>query len=291
MASMFLLLLLMVFGLVSLASRAETKEMVFSTILVVIAFALIFGCEIFYVKDLFSGKLYRMNTMFKFHYQAWILMSVALGPFLNWLMENLWVRWPLWKRIVWGSLTAFVFTISALYPLLSFTARMNGTSPDTATMDGAAYYEKNFSGDYQMVEWIKDNVKPVMGKIPVILEAWGGSYHQDFDTIATNTGYPTVLGWDFHEVQWRGSGDKAVIRGKNPDDTVMHRENDIDTIYTSPDLEATKNLLKKYGVDYVYVGDAERQKYSANAAGLNKFIQLGGVAFQVGNSVLYKINS
>ena len=180
---------------------------------------------------------------------------------------------------------------AAMYPLLSFMSRMNGTSPDQATMDGAAYYEKNFSADYQVIEWIKANVKPVMGKMPVVLEAWGGSYHQDFGRISTNTGFPTVLGWVFHEVQWRGSGDKAVIRGQNPDDTVVHRQNDIDAIYTSPDLQLTQNLLKKYGVDYVYVGDSERQKYAANAAGLNKFIQVGIVAFQVGNSVLYKINS
>jgi uncharacterized membrane protein len=157
-------------------------------------------------------------------------------------------------------------------------------------MDGSAYYERNFSADYQVAQWIKGNVKPVMGKIPVILEAWGGSYHQDFGRIATVTGYPTVLGWDFHEVQWRGSGDKTVIRGQNPDDTIMHRQNDIDTIYNSPDLQLTKDLLKKYSIDYVYVGNGERQKYAANAANLDKFVQLGAVAFQIGNSILYKVN-
>jgi uncharacterized membrane protein len=232
-----------------------------------------------------------MNTVFKFHYQVWIFLSVALGPFLKWLMENQWIRWSLWKRITWGMLAIIFIGAAAMYPLLSFMSRMNGTSPDQATMNGAVYYEKNFSADYQIIEWIKANVKPVMGKIPVVLEAWGGSYHQDFGRIATNTGFPTVLGWDFHEVQWRGSGDKAVVRGQNPDDTVVHRQNDIDSIYTSPDLQLTGNLLKKYGVDYVYVGDSERQKYAANAAILNKFIQLGVVVFQVGNSVLYKINS
>jgi len=184
----------------------------------------------------------------------------------------------------------FIFGISAMYPLLAFCSRLNGTSPDMATMDGASYYEKTFPADYQVAEWIKANIKPFMGKMPVILEAWGGSYHQDFGRIATNTGFPTILGWDFHEVQWRGSGDKAVIRGQNPDDTVTHRQNDIDAIYTSPDLQLTTSLLKKYAVDYLYVGDSERQKYSANVGSFNKFNQLGIVVFQVGNSVLYKIN-
>jgi len=292
MATAFLASLLIVFAFVSLATRKDSKEMVFSTVLTILAFALVLGCELFYVKDLFSsGDLYRMNTVFKFHYQVWILLSVALGPFLKWIMQNQWLNWSLWKKISWGIIAVIIFCISAMYPLLSFNSRLNGISPDMATMDGASYYEKTFSADYQVAEWIKANIKPSMGKIPVILEAWGGSYHQDFGRISTNTGYPTILGWDFHEVQWRGSGDKAVIRGQNPDDTVTHRQNDIDAIYTSPDLPLTANLLKKYGVDYVYVGDSERQKYAVNVGTLNKFIQMGTVVFQVGNSVLYKINS
>ncbi len=292
LSALFLALLFIVFACISLASRSESKEIVFSTILTIIAFGLVAGCEVFYVKDMFfSGNLYRMNTVFKFHYQVWILLSIALGPFLKWLMENPWGRWGLWKKITWGALAFILLGVAAMYPLLSFTSRLNGSSPDLATMDGATYYERTFPADYQVVQWIKANVKPAVGKMPVILEAWGGSYHQDFGRIASNTGFPTVLGWDFHEVQWRGSGDKAVVRGGDPDDTVVHRQNDIDQIYTSSDLQITKNLLKKYGVDYVYVGDSERQKYAANAAMLNKFSQLGVVAVQVGNSVLYKINS
>lgn len=290
-AVIFLMAILMLFLIISLATQFETKEMVFSSVLVFLALSLILGCEIFYVKDMFStGDLYRMNTMFKFHYQVWIFFSLAVGPFLKWLMENEWPRWSIWKKASWGGLAFLLLVISALYPILSFDARLNGTSPDLATMDGAVYYEHDFPADYQVAQWIKANVKPVSGKIPVILEAWGGSYHQDFGRIATVTGYPTILGWDFHEVQWRGSGDKAVIRGQDPDDTISRRQGDIDTIYTSADLELTRNLLKKYSVNYVYVGGSERQKYAAKAANLDKFGQLGTVAFQIGNSILYKIN-
>ena len=116
-------------------------------------------------------------------------------------------------------------------------------------------------------------------KVPVILECPGLSYHQDTDTLATLTGFPTVLGWDFHEAQWRGSWDQAVIRGQNADDTIQHRMGDIESIYTSPDLAKTKDLLSKYNVDYVYIGDAERQKYQANAGALVKFGQLGSTPF------------
>jgi len=157
-------------------------------------------------------------------------------------------------------------------------------------MNGEIYYERTFGTQYNAALWIRQNVRPVAGKIPVILEAWGGSYHQESAPIATLTGYPTVLGWDFHEAQWRGSWNGAVIRGKDPADTVQRRQADVDAIYTSADLNQTRDLLKKYAVDYVYVGDVERSKYQAHLDSLGKFAQLGPVVWQSGNSFLYKIN-
>ena len=47
LSALFLALFLIVFGCVSLATRNESKEMVFSTILTMIAFALVIGCEVF----------------------------------------------------------------------------------------------------------------------------------------------------------------------------------------------------------------------------------------------------
>jgi uncharacterized membrane protein len=98
------------------------------------------------------------------------------------------------------------------------------------------------------------------------------------------------LGWNFHEVQWHGTWSQAVLRGGDPNDTVQSRQADIDNIYTSADLNQTKTLLNKYGVGYVYVGDAERAKYKDHPENLGKFAQLGSVVQQFGNSVLYKVN-
>ena len=284
-------LLMAFFCLAALASKSETKEMVFTLLMVLIAFLLIFGCEVLFIRDHFSDSaLYRMNTVFKFHYQVWILLSLASGPLLKWLVENQWPQWVAWKRALWLGVALFALVGAALYPLLTFTARMRGSNPDTATMNGEAYYEHTYPTDYQAALWIKQNVKPVGGKVPVILEAWGGSYQQQYARIATVTGYPTVLGWDFHEAQWRGSWDQPAIRGGDPNDTVFRRRSDVDAIYTSADLNQTKDLLKRYGVDYVYVGDVERDKYKDHLENLGKFSILGAVAQQFGNSVLYKVN-
>ena len=65
-------LLLAIFSILSLASKSDSKEMIFVTLLALIAFLLIAGCEVLFIKDHFSdGSLYRMNTVFKFHYQVW----------------------------------------------------------------------------------------------------------------------------------------------------------------------------------------------------------------------------
>jgi uncharacterized membrane protein len=157
------------------------------------------------------------------------------------------------------------------------------------TLDGTDYFSRTYPGDFETVDWIRNNLKPVGNKLPVILEAWGGSY-SEYARIATNTGYPTVLGWDFHEAQWRGAWDKAVVRGGDPADTILTRRQDIDTIYSTLDINLAKTLLAKYGVNYVYLGGLEREKYKDHPDGLAKFEQLGTSVNVFGDSVLYKLN-
>ena len=291
LSTVFLALVFLIVLWKSFYGKADNKETLFVRMLLFIGFMLVGGCEMVFLKDFFSdGALYRMNTVFKFHYQVWILFGVAAGPCLKWLMENRWPQWAAWKKAVWGVLAAGVLLGSGLYPVMALTSRIKNSSPDNATMDGEVYYDHTFGPDYQAAQWIRQNVKPAGGKVPVILQAWGGSYQQQFGVIATVTGYPTVLGWDFHEAQWRGSWDQAVIRGGDPADTLFRRRSDIDSIYTSPDLNLTRDLLKRYSVDYVYVGDQERGKYKDHPENLGKFAQLGTVVQQFGNSFLYKVN-
>ncbi len=291
LSTILFMLLLILFAVLSLSGKEESHEGIFATLLAILAFGLVLGCEVLYIKDHFDGSaLYRMNTVFKFHYQAWLLFSISSGYFLKWIMENQFNQWAVWKKSLWIAVTGIAFLGAALYPAMAFTSRMRGSSIENITLDGSLFYERTYGVDYQIAQWIKSNVKPVSGKIPVILEAWGGSYQQEYARLATVTGYPTILGWNFHEAQWRGSWDQAVIRGQSSDDTVQKRQADVDAIYTSPDLNQTRDLLKKYSVDYVYVGDLERQKYKDHPENLGKFAQLGLQAVNMGSSVLYKIN-
>lgn len=52
-----------------------------------LAFAVILGTELIFIKDPLQGGVWqRMNTVFKFGVQAWLLLSVSCGPLLIWLL-------------------------------------------------------------------------------------------------------------------------------------------------------------------------------------------------------------
>ena len=94
------------------------------------------------------------------------------------------------------------------------------------------------------------------------------------------TGIPTLLGLDFHEIQWRGA---SVIPLEN------ERKRDIDNIYRSIDVKATQALLAKDGVTYVYVGPIEQRTYAQDQAGLSKFGQFMDPVFKNPGVTIYKV--
>ena len=79
--------------------------------------------------------------------------------------------------------------------------------------------------------------------------------------VSVYTGLPTVLGWDWHQRQQRC--------GVDPCPAVYEREAAVIRMYAGQDEEETLSLLREYDVDYVYVGQTERQYYPEE--GLAKF--------------------
>jgi uncharacterized membrane protein len=71
--------------------------------------------------------------------------------------------------------------------------------------------------------------------------------------MAAFTGVPTIIGWDFHEVQWRG-GQPDLSAEIGP------RAADVAAIYSEP----ASTLLDEYDVTLLYVGSFER--YGAGPA-------------------------
>jgi uncharacterized membrane protein len=61
---------------------------------------------------------------------------------------------------------------------------------------------------------------------------------------------------------------------------------DVDTLYSTQDENQVKQIVAKYGINYIIVGSLERQAYSATA--LEKFGSIYPVALKSGDNVIYK---
>lgn len=227
------------------------------------ALALTAGVELVVLK----GDIGRTNTVFKFYLQAWLLFAVAgavlITPMLRWTLA----RWPSLSRA--RRLMAFFLTgllaAGLIYPLLGTPARLQHRFANLGSgLDGMAYmeharYQDNgrdlaLADDYRAINWLLDNVEGS----PTIVEGTAPLYHWGA-RVSIYTGLPTVVGWDWHQKQQRG--DFAYM--------VDDRTRDVASIYNTTSIETALNLLRRYGVEYVYVGGLERAFYSAE--GLQKF--------------------
>ena len=112
------------------------------------------------------------------------------------------------------------------------------------------------AGDYAAIRWMQDHVQGS----PVILEGLGRREYLWANRVSIYTGLPTVVGWRWHQVQQR-----IVL----PAQMVDWRRNDVNECYSTPDFSRAREILDRYGVRYVYVGEYERAYY--NLVGLAKF--------------------
>ncbi|HUH97860.1 MAG TPA: DUF2298 domain-containing protein [Anaerolineales bacterium] len=234
------------------------------------------------------GDIGRMNTIFKFYLQAWLLLAVSCGAAFVWIVQEL-PQWnPGWRSFfqVGTSLFlagAFAFTLTATFDKI--TDRMAGGVPftlDSITyMQYAQYADFNvtmdLSHDYKAIRWMQDHVPGS----PVIVEANCTEYHW-CTRFTIYTGLPGVLGWNWHQRQQRTLMTQIV----------ESRVNEIDTFYTTTDLQAALAFLKEYNVKYIIVGQLEHAEYPG--LGLDKFEQQDGrlwnSIYRDGDTVIYQVS-
>ena len=223
--------------------------------------------EVIYVKDIYIPSHHRANTMFKLTYQAFILYALSAGYILMRVFFG--ARRRLWGRLVLFFPCLLFLSSAAVYPYLA--VRSYYGLRNYRGLDGLKWMERLYPDDYKAILWLRESVKAQ----PVVLEAVGESY-TDFARVSANTGLPTVLGWPVHEWLWRGSYDEP---GK--------RREDVRRIYESGSLPETKQLLERYGVRYIFIGDLERKQYSSLSE--EKFSKLARPVFQSGKTVVYEL--
>ena len=243
----------------------------FVLICAVAGLLLTLSVEFFYLLDVFRV---RANTIFKFYFQAWILMALASAFAVYWMSRGTGWRHRSEKVTRWAFLVAFwvLVAMGLVYPVLGNIRRAEEFA-SAPRLDGTAYLAEFQPDDYAAIAWLNE----LVAGAPTILEApgTGGNSYVYEGRVSALTGLPTLLGWSGHENQWRGSYE---IQGA--------REPDIETIYNTLDPQAALTLLDKYDITYVYVGPVERSTYDPR--GLEKFERLLEVAYRNDGVTIYK---
>lgn len=270
---------------VEAADPAQAKEEhpgsgnLFSFLMILAGIGLTLSVEFFYLRDSFGV---RMNTVFKFYYQAWILLGIASTYAIWWLLNDSKPVLSKTLRMVFMVSTALFIIAGLVYPLGATYARVDGFR-GSPNLDGTSILALTNPDDWAAIDWLRTNANWKT----VILEAPGKSYNYE-GRISAFSGIPALLGWAVHEAQWRGNYDE---QGR--------REVDIETIYTTKDGSLALALLQKWGVDYVMVGSSEvsyiqrlcsepNRACNLNRA-LNKFDNTLTPVFKQGRITIYQV--
>lgn len=252
-----------------------SPETGFALLLVAAALVLALVPEFVYLRDNFGS---RMNTIFKFYYQAWVMLSIAGAYGVYSVLSGvrpISVGW----RVAYGSLVAVVTAAGLLYPVFGTQTRMfieggrRSSDASPLTLDGGG----TVSGidDYVAALCLANLVS---GTDAVLASAVGGSYNWPSGAVSTYTGIPTVFNWPGHQNQWRGS---TYV------DAVGTRQQDIDGLYANPSWVNARAVLAKYGINYVVFGAKERSEYPSTAE--EKFLDNLQVACEAGSTRIYRV--
>jgi hypothetical protein len=320
----------------------------FILLLILLGGLLVIAPEFVFLRDLF---LNRMNTIFKFYYQAWLLWSLASAFGVAVLLEH----FKIWKTtflVVLAALAlifvsinqndptlrglgwilagvlfvimavvnrrqmgpflfhtglAIVLGTALIYPVLALASKTDNfqvpaflgnlqagrTSGDAHalakaigvwTLDGAVALEQIYPDDAAAARWLST------APAGVVAEAVGDSY-SDYARLSTYSGQPDVIGWPWHEVQWRGTSNEQIspiqnINCASVDGGPRKRSDDMRCLYETSSWQDASAILAGYNVQYVAVGTLERRAYHIND---KKFQQYLTPVFQQGDVVIYKV--
>ena len=241
-----------------LAARVNDGQgtLLFVVLLAAIGLGLVLVPEIVYLRDNFG---WRMNTIFKFYYQAWLLFGIAGAYTIVTALANARGR-GLVPAVLSGAALALAVA-STVYLVAGAYSKANGFAGEP-TFDATAYLARVAPAEYGAVAWIAANTRPD----DVVVEGKGRPYGAETNRISTMTGRPAPLGWDGHEAQWRGRAYGAMAAG---------RPEALKAVYGGTTPEQLPAILAALGASYVYVGPYERSQYGLSpAAERSLFAQL-----------------
>lgn len=270
----------------SAVALAQTKRaMAFPAACAAVGVMLLYGSELFLIRDVFFGSVPRLNTIFKLSYQAWVLLSLGGSVGVICALRNLRARPVNLVAVPALGLVA----LGLCYPLLAAFNRTNGFTAQTS-IDGLSAVAAADPGEYDLAQWITNNTP----RDAVIIEASGRRWspssgaptlvdpnvdYSESARISGRTGRATPIGWYFHEIQWRG--DTPENRAE-----FLRRQDEVDAAYYSGDPERVKAVMREFGAEYLVVGRIELARYPGLLPDFSTFLE---VAHKSANYAIYRL--
>jgi uncharacterized membrane protein len=118
----------------------------------------------------------------------------------------------------------------------------------------------------------------VQGDDMVVAEASDNTYNSPYGRLGAFYGFPTVINWENHQGQWRGSSYGEVAGNRRPD---------IDTLYTTIHWDIAVPIIERYGIDYIMFGSTEREQYGS--LGEEKFFYNLSAICEFGDTRIYVV--
>jgi uncharacterized membrane protein len=267
----------------------KERERSFILLLGAVACALVAFCEVVFLRDVFVNQVPRMNTVFKFYFQAWALLSIVGGAGVYFVLESL--RPSLQalafsrqlyatSRMLWSGALLIFLLMGAIYPLTAAYQRYGNFAQQDWSLDGLNYMRAYDPADYAAIRWINSHITGDPG----IIEAAGNDY-TDYGRISIFTGLPSPMNWEGHEWQWRVNW---VNRGDNSLD-FSRRLGDINQIYTAQSPQDVLGLMARYNARYLYVGPLEQATYAGSKVDLQRFRLFMRIVYQSNGVTIYQV--
>jgi uncharacterized membrane protein len=161
-----------------------------------------------------------------------------------------------------------------LFPIAGVYSKTGGFR-NAPTLDSTAYVANENPAELAAAAWIRRNTAPDA----LVLEGKGASYRANFSRMSTLTGRPTLLGWDGHQSQWRGSQYGLMAAG---------RPEALEAIYASGLASQVAAMLDAWAIDYVYIGPSERWQYGITPASEAAIAEEMDLVFEDGDVRIYR---
>ncbi len=279
--------------------RAADPGALLAGLLAVTGFALLAGTQLIFLKDfLQGGDWYRMNTLFKFFIQVWVLWGVAAAVALPRILADRTrggrmdadevetptaqspISNPQYLHPLWLTIFSLLLFASLAYPLWGTAARLDqrlvGWRPPIGTLNGLDFMNEGvytwpdgnnaieLSYDRAAINWLLANVR---GNLVVAESSTLEYYRAGGSRVASMTGLSGVNGMHEGEQRW---GELVGERGAQ-----------LGEFWNTGDLDRTRQLIDELEIALIYVGQLEQYEHPQATAKFTEMVASGEL------SVLY----